>query len=154
MTIQLFHSLTKYKPWLIPNEVTENISMKWFKFYTYVKHPFIIINQFMMFFYYRSLDFGIISQLSCIFSIIFIFTIIYLLSHRRKLGWYLNIIYLIVFELIFVFPNVPYVVFRNEYSVSLHLVMIGVILPWVIPNLIYFMKRKSLFTNQNDENQR
>ncbi len=145
------------------NKNVENIySMRWFNFWKYFRFPLSIIlsiANFFSIFWIKNLNFTGISIFILIFEILcFMYMCITFASlyTRKQFAYKILIIYLLVelfytpfitmfnnYVSYFELPNITQLI--TEYVLTL--TIWGVI--WILPNYIYFKKRKSYFYEEN-----
>lgn len=128
---------------------------KWLRFYIKIRFPIGIVISLIMFINSITVtDFSIYDTSSLLFVIFFfaldffnISLLVWTYMEMKKLtprGYVLNLVYIYFFEIYYaVIYGLPYMFTSQFWSYFL----IGAIpgLVWLIPNLIYFRKRKDLF---------
>lgn len=121
------------------------IGIKWLKFWTYFKLTLSALGWLgasmdLIFGERKLIQFG----LFCVLISIFYFAVSTGLHMRRFWAWKLNWIVL-AFDAIFI----P---FNYSQSSELYVViLLALIVIWIVPNIIYFQKRKILFSSTNND---
>ena len=121
------------------SQATSTLSMKWFQFYTYFRLPIGALVSFLEILVMEEYVFGLIT----LFDFILMTAVFWGLHKRRLWGWRLNFGFLILHALFFPLQStsgIPYI-----FQLG------AIIAVWVVPNIIYFEKRRHLFTRTSDK---
>lgn len=122
------------------------IGMKWYNFYTYFILPLIIfINMFAIL-----PSTGSITAFNLIFTLLWVIYIgitFALLLFKKKIGYYFNLAYLLITPITTFFSNISGLENESISYITGYIIGSGIpIAIWTIPNIVYFKKRKDLFT--------
>lgn len=115
------------------SRAVDNLSLNWFKFYTYILIPLAVLNQLL-----RLGD----NTVSGIITILILAPLVYGLHKRRIWAWWLNMIVQAV--QIASFLLIPGMIWTTDVATRA-LACFVIVLFWGIPMAWYFMKRKHLF---------
>lgn len=140
-------------------EITD-LPMDWYKFWKYFRFPAVII--LLLYNFFNALINGSSGELEIsegkfiidviIDIFIIIFTLITYISfcNRDKTSYSIFICYLFGVELV-LSSIIDIINNENLSDIGIfYLIMVGLI--WILPNYIYFSKRKAYFNKENDEN--
>ena len=121
----------------------EHIGLKWFKFYVYFRIPFYILSLIFVFFSDLELIQSNFVYLSLLILIIGFYVFLFIGMYRKRMwGWHLN-----WFALILDVLSNPINRSKNTSEYLIAIIITGLV--WFWPNLVYFNKRKFLFTAGN-----
>ena len=123
------------------------VPLKWFKFYTYFRIPAGILLSLVWVSFLLHLDeYLILPLVLLIFNMIILIILFIGLSTKKLWGWKFNFFVLIYETVIISFNSVSNLgKDRDSLIFAFLLALITVCLVWLLPNWIYFKKRKYLF---------
>lgn len=110
----------------------KNLSLKWFKFYTYFRIPGGILLSFLQ----------LSENLFSLFDIVLLAVLFYGLYNKKLWAWKLNFVILILET---IGRPIAYAEIYDFSGFGLAITLIILLFVWLLPNCIYFKKRKYLF---------
>lgn len=127
-------------------KINNDLSMKWYNFYTYFILPFMMFTNISILIpnIYTITPFYLIFAL---LQFVYIGITFALLLCKWKIGYYFNLAYLFITPIFAFISNISTLENENIYYIIGYIIGTAIAIAiWIIPNVVYFRKRKDLFT--------
>lgn len=126
-------------------KINNDLSMKWYNFYTYFILPFMMFTNISILIpnIYTITPFYLIFAL---LQFVYIGITFALLLCKWKIGYYFNLVFLLITPITTLFFNISTLENQSISYIIGYIIGFGIpIAIWTIPNIIYFRKRKDSF---------